>query len=211
MSVHVLIAIVVVALVLAPGEGRAQGRQRGVVVRVYDTVPASAVERRASLDVARSILSDADLAVTWLVCGGRSARQAVQELRPCYRFLAPGELIVRIVTSRRPAGTPGRLPLGDAFVDEAGLGVLATAYVDRIARVAESAGSDQRVLLGRVLAHEIGHLLLGTNEHGGRGLMRAAWSRDDLRRGRTEDWRFTPLERELMRVDGATVAMVSSP
>lgn len=36
-------------------------------------------------------------------------------------------------------------------------------------------------LLGAVTAHELGHLLLGTNSHSGSGLMSAFWSGGKLR------------------------------
>ncbi len=36
------------------------------------------------------------------------------------------------------------------------------------------------VILGHAAAHEIGHLLLGSNSHSPQGLMRARWSRQDL-------------------------------
>jgi hypothetical protein len=32
-----------------------------------------------------------------------------------------------------------------------------------------------------VIAHEIGHLLLGTNSHSGKGLMSASWDLGDMR------------------------------
>ena len=43
-------------------------------------------------------------------------------------------------------------------------------------------------LVGRVSAHEIGHLLLGTNAHATHGLMRASWDVTRIDRG---DWDFT--------------------
>src|SRR3970282_1353415 len=52
------------------------------------------------------------------------------------------------------------------------------------------AGIRSRDVLGRAIAHEIGHLLLNTNSHPEAGLMRAAWSRSELRRNATDDWRF---------------------
>ena len=44
------------------------------------------------------------------------------------------------------------------------------------------------VILGRVTAHEIGHLLLGTNGHAPAGLMRATWN---LRLPHPSEWQFT--------------------
>jgi hypothetical protein len=36
-------------------------------------------------------------------------------------------------------------------------------------------------ILGSVIARELGHLLLGANSHSRSGLMRAVWSREELR------------------------------
>ena len=54
------------------------------------------------------------------------------------------------------------------------------------ARVGVNAGT----LLGRLMAHEIAHLLLGTDYHGDAGLMRAEWPDDALTHA-ADEWRFT--------------------
>ena len=46
-------------------------------------------------------------------------------------------------------------------------------------------------LLGRVTAHEIGHLLLGDNRHSADGIMRAVWSTRLLQHATRSDWLFT--------------------
>lgn len=76
---------------------------------------------------------------------------------------------------------------------------LATIYADLVASVARSAGVDGRTLLGRAVAHEIGHLLLGTNQHAAAGLMRATWSQADLRRKDGPGWQFQDGETQAMR------------
>ena len=86
--------------------------------------------------------------------------------------------------------------------DRAGIGVLATIYFDRVMWLAHEAGTDSRVLLGRAIAHELGHLLLATTTHGPVGLMRAHWSQgrhDDVRRGDRRDPQRA--ERALERAD----------
>jgi hypothetical protein len=65
--------------------------------------------------------------------------------------------------------------------------------------LARSCQVDVRVVLGRAIAHEIGHLLLGTNGHAPTGLMREIWSRETLQRGRTHDWVFTASDSQAMR------------
>ncbi|MCP5112280.1 MAG: hypothetical protein GY953_15760 [bacterium] len=48
------------------------------------------------------------------------------------------------------------------------------------------------VILGMVLAHEMGHLLLGTQSHSKTGVMRPRWSRLDLENAYFGRQRFTP-------------------
>ena len=114
--------------------------------------------------------------------------------------MSPGELAIRIVRSPTPKRDNGTLPLGDAMIDtRTGTGVLATIYVDRIEWLAHQAGADRRALLGRAIAHELGHLLLATTTHGPVGLMRAYWSREEVRRGQPRDWSFAATELAAMR------------
>jgi hypothetical protein len=54
-------------------------------------------------------------------------------------------------------------------------------------------------LLGRAIAHEIGHLLLGSAEHPRLGLMRALWSHDELRGRKPAHWGFSAREAAQMR------------
>jgi hypothetical protein len=43
---------------------------------------------------------------------------------------------------------------------------------------------DPAIILGHVAAHEIGHLLLGTNSHSPGGIMRAHWRMEELARAK---------------------------
>ena len=107
---------------------------------------------------------------------------------------------MRVVRLTTDAEYRGELPLGYSLIDTATRsGALATIYVDRVAWLADAAGVDTRMLLGRAIAHELGHLLLGTNAHSETGLMRAVWSCDALRRNAALDWRFAPADTSAMR------------
>jgi len=142
-----------------------------LAVRVYDNTGVPPGDRASALAAARDILKDAGIAVTW---------------RDDDNVPAPAEVIVRIVTA--PAETlPG--PLGFSLIDvERRAGTLATVYADRVTRLAALSGTDPGRLLGRAMAHEIGHLLLGTTRHADRGLMRGVWTSVELHRDRAWDW-----------------------
>jgi hypothetical protein len=162
-----------------------------VVVRVYDANGVMSGTNRAALDQARTALEAAAIDVVWRMCPGSSS---------CDAPMSPRELAIRIVRSPVPPRYNGTLPLGDAMIDtRTGTGVLATIYVDRIEWLAHQAGSDSRALLGRAIAHELGHLLLATTRHGPVGLMRAYWSQAEVRRGQPRDWSFAPPELAAMR------------
>lgn len=115
---------------------------------------------------------------------------------PCLVPVRPGELVVRI-TAASSASMPGAL--GFSFVDlEQKAGTLATVFADRVQTLAAFAGADAGELLGRVIAHEIAHLLIGTRDHGSRGLMRGEWRASEVARQRPSDWR-------LARADGLKI------
>ena len=168
-----------------------------VQVRVYDTAVMSAADQTVALRAATGVLAAAGIDITWLPCG---RAEASTNPPACAAPMAHDELSVRLV---RLAGTPsarGELRLGYSLVDtRVAEGALATVYVDRVEWLVRQAGHDGATVrgcdgatvLGFAVAHEIGHLLLGTNHHGSTGLMRAVWSRSDLQRNDPADWLFT--------------------
>lgn len=72
--------------------------------------------------------------------------------------------------------------MGRAFVTEAGEGDIADAYFEAIEDLAGQYRADASALLGYVIVHELGHLLLGPGHvANGVNVMRAKWSPDELR------------------------------
>jgi hypothetical protein len=195
---HVLFVTAISALVPTATASAAVALLEDTTVRVYDSAGVTAGIKESAFAVAARTLAAASVAVTWKHCDG-SGRQ-------CRTPVAAGELVVRIVRAPAPGWARTGLPLGEAFVDSAsGSGVLATIYADRVMVLAAAAGMDAATLLGRAIAHELGHLLMATNAHATRGLMRPIWSRDELRKDRGADWMFTSDEVAAIRNrDGKT-------
>jgi hypothetical protein len=164
-----------------------------LTARFYSGVDLSASDRAAATDVAGRILKAADIDVLWRDCSG-TASHGDPASAACLRPPTADEVIVRLIfapTSRARSRVNGD-SLGDAYVDTAaGTGALATVYVDRVSLMASTAGIDAATLVGRVMAHEIGHLLLGTATHRSSGLMRAEWSTPLLQRRLANDWRLS--------------------
>ena len=144
-----------------------------LAVRIYDGYGVSTDQLTTARMTVQAIMKGAGVAVTWPRC-------------PCLSPVSPGELVIRI-TASIPASTPGSL--GFSFVDiSQKAGTLATVFADRVQTLAAIADVDDGELLGRVMAHEISHLLLGTRDHGSRGLMRGEWRASELAEHRPADW-----------------------
>jgi hypothetical protein len=168
-----------------------------VAARLYNTAHVTEIVKDAALRVATGALLAGGIDLRWKNCDIADS---------CAIAPARGELVVRLVrapgqtvapTAPKPReGGSGRrhetLVLGQALIDtRARSGTLATVFVDHVELIAALSEIDAALLLGRAIAHELGHLLLGTNAHSVRGLMRAQWTPADVRRHASADWALT--------------------
>jgi hypothetical protein len=78
-------------------------------------------------------------------------------------------------------------------------GTVAYAFYDRIQDVTLTRGADVALILGHVIAHEIGHLLLPYDAHAKNGLMRAGWNTDQTMRAMRGALTFTAQEAALIQ------------
>lgn len=194
-GVPVPLAGVVLAAVLAPSTAAA--RDLTVVIRTYDASGLSEADRAASLAAAATILEDAGVTIARLACDEVNAGSASHA---CLTPLRPHKLSLRLVRLPSTGGGTRHVTLGVSLVEhQVRFGSLATVYVDRVAALADVSRVARPTLLGRAIAHEIGHLLLGTAAHARDGVMRAVWSPETLRRSTSGDWRFTPEDAEALR------------
>lgn len=185
----------------------ARGDDQRVLIRIYDAATGDPAMRATAIRTAASILEDAGIAADWRDC----ARDG--DYLPCDDPGIARTLIVRIVpTFVPPAGAQRRSPemsaragdadleLGYAVVDAASdASAMATIFHDRVRNVAFRFRVDHGELLGRAMAHEIGHLLLRAPGHGSSGLMRAEWTGAELASNRPDDWLFAPAERRRLK------------
>jgi hypothetical protein len=154
-----------------------------VTIRVYDLYGLSPQVRQEALAMASEALDHAGVQAIIVDCSPRPAAAA------CKTSVAEGELVLRILRHPRD----GAHVLGEAVVG--GANTIATIYAAAIAERSRRHGVPLARVAGRVAAHEIGHLLLGSNAHASHGLMRPSWDLQQLHRG---DWDFT-------REDAATI------
>ena len=169
-----------------------------VTVRYYK-MSVRTEQFRAAQTLAARILVAAGVRVLWLQCWS-DGWDGTPSPAECEHPLSATELILHIVRAVDATSSNDPQPLGSALIDrQAGAGTVAMVYANRVARLALDARADGDALLGRVIAHEIGHLLMGTNQHAAGGLMRGFWSLAELRQNRRRDWMFSEHEALTMR------------
>lgn len=192
----VLVAAGVVMMSTRPATAHPETADRRIIIRIYNTSGVLRPRLETARRTADAILRDAGVEAAWRVCRtyrGPSAKAS----DACAELLMPNEVIVRIVAA--PPKWP-RFSFGFSYVDpQVQRGSLSTAFGDRIRRAAIRVRVDEGRLLGRVIAHEVGHLLLGTVDHSADGLMRAQWADLLLHRDLQQDWLFSELEAAGMR------------
>jgi hypothetical protein len=177
--------------VLVAGITEAAPPHISVAARIYNTARVPSDLAAAARAVAARTLGVTHIDIAWRNC------DAADE---CGQVPPRGELIIRLVRSSDAIGKAAALVLGEASVDTgAGAGVLATIYVDRVELMAGLSDADAASLLGRAIAHEVGHLLLATRTHSSSGLMRAQWTRNEIRANQTADWALTKADAAAIR------------
>lgn len=164
-------------------------------VTVFVTDRAGATPRlvAAAEQNAARVFHQAGVDVAWVNCNGNPEDPAAVQ---CGREIATGDLVVRIVASARtlPPGV-----FGISFLDNSA-GVYADVFFNSIQQVREvNKEVSLPAILGDVIAHELGHLLLGSNAHSREGIMQPHWEPEQLRRVSLGQMRFTSDQAERMR------------
>jgi hypothetical protein len=133
------------------------------------------------------MLRDSKIRLDWMEC------PAERHTSSCFWPQLPNELVVRILPNALP-GT-SRTALGVAsYRENSG----ALIFYDRVIHL-RAPMRPLPIILGRVMAHEITHLLLAGQPHSDTGLMRGTWSEEDLGIGSFACRGFTPKSIRLMQ------------
>ena len=165
-------------------------------VHVINLTEATSVTITRAEDEAGWILHNAGLNVAWVNCSRE--QNAANPADPCHQPLGPANVFVRLLS------TQARKGFQDSIFGFAVLPALATVYYETafdLAKAFRAEGMDVPTILGGVMAHEIGHLLLGLDSHSPTGIMQAHWGRKQVRELFQRDLLFTGEQSRRIRAE----------
>lgn len=169
-----------------------------LTVQVYSYAAFSRAELVHAERVCAGIFEASGIEFEWRDCPTSSSKDPADA--PCRQFLGPDEIVMRLL-ARRPHAR-GKTS-ADAFGYASGRNY-ASVFSNRIRDLAE--GADRNAweipsILGSVMAHEIGHLLLGADSHTPTGIMRAEWNRRMVQKVLCNRARFSPAQAQAMHLE----------
>jgi hypothetical protein len=207
-------AVVLILLLSVGGERIAATRDASespldVTVQIHDYVHLSPAVLSTASDLVSRVYKSIGVRIDWLApmrqepSGGSASRRSSAPRNPpdepSHSPIAQFTIIV-LTPEMTQRGHIEEGVLGFAAVaTDGGLGRIAYVIYDRVQQQASSGAIDETDLMGLVMAHEIGHLLLGPGSQGEAGLMKGRWDREDLRQFGLVTPRFSPREAEDIR------------
>lgn len=162
-----------------------------IVIRVYSDVPVSNKLLSQAEGEGTRIFQQAKVQTVWVNCESSFTPADSR----CEDAPDRKHLVLRIVPK---ALSVADSIFGMAFLSADG-GVYSDVFFDSIEVLHRDCGASIARVLGHVMAHEVGHLLLGLNSHSPVGIMCPSWHSEQLRMLGMGTLFFTPEQAKVMR------------
>jgi len=165
---------------------------------MYSRVELSPWLLDAGAAEATRLLSTIPVRLSWLNCA------APAHPAKCESPETPADLTIRLLSKALPHASPNAL--GMAMWSDSGGSV--ALFFDRALSIRRP-GILLPHILGRAMAHEIVHLLLGVESHSDLGLMRRQWSAEDPRMDSRACWGLYTNAVESIRTEAARRVLIA--
>jgi hypothetical protein len=189
-----LTSLAVTMFAKSPEHGRLK-----IEVHVYNYSALSAQELALAEQETVRIYGRLGVEMEWRSC--LHAAEQLDHNASCDQPGAPTTFILRLLSDEMAQ----RFRLGSdiygiaAVPANGGFGVVANVFADRASGMSTDKGS-QTVILGNLIAHELGHLLLGEVRHSaGAGIMHVPWQTKELEQIKRGVMLFLPGQTERIR------------
>lgn len=146
-----------------------------VTISVHNDAGISAGTLRGAEMEASRVFRQSGIEAKWLNCP--LPTDGPEDPAQCRTAEFPAYLQLRIARRSRSLSD---ITFGVSYLSADGSGCYANVFYQRVDEMHERSRVNLGSLLGDVAAHEVGHLLLGTNSHAASGIMRARWEREEL-------------------------------
>ena len=189
-------ALLVVSLMAGAGPGLGKVVPRGEVGLTVCLMNDAGVSMALEEDMERrvdALMEEAGIQIRWLH-GKDPGRTA--ETRCTCSHPEPMRVVILHLMAMGKAAMPNEL--GQAFLGEDGVGVMADLFLDRVQRLTDEREVDLGQLLAHVAAHELGHLLLGAKAHTASGLMQAKMDGESMAKMERGGFRFSSAQLKKM-------------
>ncbi len=161
-------------------QSESESRPGALSVRVYNSAQVASAHLAQAEAIAAEVLARANVQVIWTDCTANGTTE--QRETACKSPFRPTHLALAIAEHFAPDGGAVRATtLGYAVIPGGlALGHSAQVSLQRAEALAIQCDVAVELVLGLAMAHEIAHLLLGSNGHSAAGLMRERWEGADL-------------------------------
>ena len=182
-------------LIIVPDLG-AQARMPQITVGFVNKADVDSKALRQGLEFAAMILRWTGVSLVSLDC----SLDGSATTPPCSGFTGPNQISIRLI--RRPQKAAGeigfqKLGFADELATRPGSGIV-YLYYEMIETVARDREVPLRLVLGVVITHEIGHLLIARG-HSDAGIMRRRLEEQEWRKASQGLLRFTPQQAKIIR------------
>jgi hypothetical protein len=169
-----------------------------ITVLVYNYAQVSHANLIAAEREANRILTIAGTHVDWIECQIPLPEADPKEL--CRRGWTPQIPGLRLIA--------GSNKHQHAEFASTAIPVLVTIYYEHVARRAyrENAGGGIPLFLGCIMAHELGHILLGDTLHSATGIMQPEWGHPQFHQAMTGNMLFTSRQATYIRTQAHSLA-----
>jgi hypothetical protein len=174
------VALVFTAFAVIVGSAFGEGRKdiasgQSLSIHLYDEAHAPARVLQSAIGEASRLFGTTRMQIGWECPSTEVAEDRGTDMTSA-RFQQPdtrGYIVVRLLKRTANSIFPGALGYALPFAHS---GAHVLIFYDRVEALTRGLNQATYIILGHAIAHEIGHVLLGSSEHTIEGLMQARWT-----------------------------------